>query len=484
MSTTNIKKFKGEIENYLNNHQNIFESKIDGVFRSLKFKTWLSRSRIIKKDGYGASHTLFILLMMPLIQIKTVHSFCAKQWNHWSTSKKDVLYRFKNNPKFRWRSFFKKITNEILDSVEIHQTPQKDRVFVIDDTILVKLGKMMDNVSFIYDHNLGRTVLGYCVVALGLFTPKGFYPLDFSFCFGKKRHPKSHEEKLGDPRSVSGLMSYEAKHCTKLELAIKMVKNAVDAGIIPGYVLFDSWYSWPVFINSVRKIGHNIHVICRLKDSKVLYEYKGKSYRLSGLYQKVKHQFKKDLRTGLSLTRVNVKMPGAEDDVTIVFSKNYKEPEIEPAKGRKKEKQDKWVAFLSTDKNLHASSIIKIYTKRWPVEVCFKECKQLLTLGKEQSNDFNAQVFSTMASFLRYNMLMYLNEKENYSTLGELFAHLVDDAALITYADRLWDFFRGLFAVSFSKIFDLFKIEEDFHTYLDALSASLTTFTPIQGCET
>ena len=96
----------------------------------------------------------------------------------------------------------------MLRSIKI---PQKERLFVIDDTILVKLGKMMDNVSFIYDHNLGRTVLGYCVVALGLFTPKGFYPLDFSFCFGKKRHPKSPEEKVGDPRSVSGLMSYEAQ---------------------------------------------------------------------------------------------------------------------------------------------------------------------------------------------------------------------------------------------------------------------------------
>jgi hypothetical protein len=422
--------------------------------------------------------------MMPLIQIKTVHSFCLKQWNHWSPSKKDTLYRFKNNPKYRWRSFFKKVTNEVLESVEINNTPQKDRVFVIDDTILLKLGKMIDNVSFIYDHNLGRTVLGYCIVALGLFTPKGFYPLDFAFCFGKKRHPKSPEEKLGDPRTVSGKMSYEAKHCTKLELALQMIQNAVTAGIIPGYVLFDSWYSWPVFINGIRKIGHNIHVICRLKDSKVLYEHKGKLYRLSELYQKVKHQIKKDVRTGLLLTRLNVKMSGSQEDVTIVFSKNYKEPEVEQAKGRKKKKQEKWVAFLSTDTNLHASSIIKIYVKRWPVEVCFKECKQMLSLGKEQSSDFNAQVFSTMASFLRYNMLMYLNEKENYLTLGELFANLVDDSALITYADRLWEFFRGLFSASFSKIFDLFKIEEDFHTYLGALSGSLTVFKPFQGCET
>jgi hypothetical protein len=327
-------------------------------------------------------------------------------------------------------------------------------------------------------------VLGYCIVALGLFTTTGFYPLDFAYCFGKKRHPKSPDEKLGDPRTVSGKMSHDAKHCTKLELALGMIQHAVNAGITPGYVLFDSWYSWPVFINGIRKINHTIHVICRLKDSNVLYGYKGKLYRLSELYQKVKHQFKKDVRTGLLLTRLNVTMSGSQEDVTIVFSKNYKEPEVEQAKGRKKKKQEKWVAFLSTDTTLHASSIIKIYVKRWPVEVCFKECKQMLCFGKDQSNDFNAQVFSTMASFLRYNMLSYLNEKENYTTLGELFAHLVDESALITYADRLWEFFRGLFAVSFSKIFDLFKIEEDFHAYLSALSESLATCTPIQGCET
>jgi hypothetical protein len=49
---------------------------------------------------------------------------------------------------------------------------------------------------------------------------------------------------------------------------------------------------------------------------------------------------------------------------------------------------------------------------------------------------------------------------------------------------RLWDFFRGLFLVSFSTIFDLFKINEDFQHYLDALTESLTELTPFQGFET
>ena len=97
------------------------------------------------------------------------------------------------------------------------------------------------------------------------------------------------------------------------------------------------------------------------------------------------------------------------------------------------------------------------YVKRWPIEVCFKECKQMLDFGKEQSNDFNAQVFATTASFLRYNILNYLNKNENHSTLGELFEYISDESAAISYAQRLWEFFRGLFLVSFSTIFDLFK---------------------------
>jgi hypothetical protein len=182
--------------------------------------------------------------------------------------------------------------------------------------------------------------------------------------------------------------------------------------------------------------------------------------------------------------RVIVKLPKSDDEAVIVFSKGYCEPEINTTNGKKRKKEPKWAAFLSTNTSLHSSTIIKKYIKRWPIEVCFKECKQLLDLGKDQSNNFDAQVFATTASFLRHNLLSFLNETENYSTLGSLFEHLADDSAVISYAHRLWDFFQGLFRVSFSKIFQLFKIEDDFQSYVDALSEALTGFTPFQGCET
>jgi hypothetical protein len=326
--------------------------------------------------------------------------------------------------------------------------------------------------------------LGFSIVTLGLFTGENFYPVDFAYRFGKTRHSRSPEDKIGDPRSISGQMSYEAKYRGKVDLALHMIQRAFHRGIQAGYVLFDSWYAWPSLINAIRNINNHPHVICRLKDSKVLYEYKGKRYRLSELYQKVKSTLRKDSRTGLLLRRLTVKLPGSEEEAVIVFAKGYHEPEDHTVKGKKKDKEPRWVAFLSTDTRLHASTIIKKYIKRWTIEVCFKECKQLLGLGKDQSNDFNAQVFSTTASFLRYNLLNFLNEKENYHTMGDLFQDLADESATITYSQRLWDFFRGLFQVAISEIFDLFEIEEQCSSYINAFTQVLCTSIPFRGCET
>ena len=481
---TKHQKFKGEIENYLRKGPNHIDYRMDRAFSSLKIKTWLCKASIIKKDGYHAAHLLLILTMLPMLKIKTINSFCKKQWQQWSLSQKDTFYRFKHNTSFRWRSFLYKINSQIFTDTQIDQIPQHQRHFIIDDSILVKLGKKLENVSYLYDHNLGRSVLGYCIVTLGFLTGHGFYPIDFSFYLSKKRNRKTPFV-IGDPRSSSGQRSYEAHHYSKLELAFRLIDRAVSCGLLPGYVLFDSWYSWPVLINRIRQLkDKSIHVICRLKDSKVRYQYNGKSYQLSELYQKVKHQLRKDARTGLLLKRVTVLYPGSSEKAVIVFTRGYCEPEIEEIKGRKNKKEPKWAAFLSTDTHLQASTIIKKYTMRWPIEVCFKECKQLLDLGKDQSNDFNAQVFAATASFIRYNMLNYLNNFDNYVTLGELFDEIADQSAVISYAHRLWDFFRGLFMVSFSTLFEIFNINEEFQPYIDALTNAIPEFTPFQGCET
>ncbi len=115
-------------------------------------------------------------------------------------------------------------------------------------------------------------------------------------------------------------MSYEAKHLSKPDLALKMIERALDRGIKAGYVLFDSWYAWPSFIRAIREINKAVHVICRLKDTMVKYEYKRKKYRLSELYGKVRSTLRKDSRTGLLLARVTVKLSGYNEEAVIIFA--------------------------------------------------------------------------------------------------------------------------------------------------------------------
>ena len=372
MISTKCKKFKGEIEKYLRIGRHNFDIKIDRAFCSLKIRTLLCQTNIVKRDGYCASHLLLILTMLPIMRLKTINSFCGKCWAQWSTARKDAFYRFKDKP-YRWRSFFYKVIIVLAQQLGFDKDPLQDRYFIIDDSVIPKRGRAIENVSFVHDHCSGRSVLGFCVVTLGLFTGNGFYPIDFSYWFSNKRHPKSPDESIGDPRSISGRMSYEAKHCSKLDLAIEMIKRAVSHGLRADYVLFDSWYAWPSFIDKIRQISQDLHVICRLKDTMTQYEYRGKKYQLSQLYQQVKHKLKKSKRTGLLLKRVTVKLPRSGEKVTIVFARGYCEPQEHTVKGKKKAKNPPWVAFLSTDASLHAATIIKKYTKRWSVEVFFKE---------------------------------------------------------------------------------------------------------------
>jgi hypothetical protein len=229
MSNTKLDEFKGEIEEYLEK-KTVFESKIDEVFKRLKIKTGLNRAGIVKKDGHHAGHLLFILVLLPILKIRTVQGFCRKHLEQWSEARKDSFYRLKTKDS-RWRSLLYWITGIVFDAIST-----EDACIVVDDTILKKTGVTIENVSYVYDHNEGKSVLGYCMVVVGLFTSGGFFPLDFGFSASDKKHKRGCEYR-GDKRSSSGQMSDEAK-MTKLELVESMIKRALSRGVKADYVLF------------------------------------------------------------------------------------------------------------------------------------------------------------------------------------------------------------------------------------------------------
>jgi hypothetical protein len=200
---------------------------------------------------------------------------------------------------------------------------------------------------------------------------------------------------------------------------LTLLDEATKAGLSAGYVLFDSWFSNPAQITAIK--SRNMDVIAMLKkSSRIKYGYEGENLNIKEIYSRNKK------RRGRSKYLLSV-------DVTI-----GKENPI-PAKivcVRNKANRKDWLAFICTNPELSEEEIIRIYGKRWQIEVFFKVCKSMLNLiGECHSLSYDALTAHTAIVFTRY-MLLALEQRQNddQRTLGELFFFLVDEMADITFA--------------------------------------------------
>lgn len=89
--------------------------------------------------------------------------------------------------------------------------------------------------------------------------------------------------------------------------------------------------------------------------------------------------------------------------------------------------------------NLSEEEIIRIYGKRWDIEVFFKTCKSCLKLSTEYHGlSYDALTAHVAIVFTRY-MLMSAAKRddENERTLAELFYWMIDEVADITFSKSL-----------------------------------------------
>ena len=96
-------------------------------------------------------------------------------------------------------------------------------------------------------------------------------------------------------------------------------------------------------------------------------------------------------------------------------------------------------ATLETAINLSEEEILRIYGKRWSVEVFFKTCKSMLNLGSEcHCLSYDALTAHVSLVFIRY-MLLSLQQRNNCDdrTISELFLLMIDELADISFGHAL-----------------------------------------------
>jgi len=92
--------------------------------------------------------------------------------------------------------------------------------------------------------------------------------------------------------------------------------------------------------------------------------------------------------------------------------------------------------LICTDMSLSEQEIIRIYGKRWDIEVFFKTCKDSLQLSKEYHGlSYDGMTAHVAMVFARYMLLAVAKrDSEDDRTLGELFYITVAELEDITYS--------------------------------------------------
>ena len=333
---------------------------------------------------------------------------------------KNTFYRFLNSPKTNWLRFTTLLSKKVADAVEPLTSEDRVNAFVVDDSLFERTScKQTELGSRVFDHTSMKYCKGFRLMTLGWTDGNTFLPVNSCLLASSKEKNLIGPVDQCDGRSLAAKRRKLAQ-AKGTEVMIELLKTAQNAGHHADYVLFDTWFSSPAQLIAVKKLDLDSIAMLK-KSSRIYYEYEGKQLSIKKIFGICKK------RRGRSkyLLSVNV-MVGKDEKIPakIVCVRN------------KKNKKD-WIAFICTNPELSEEEIIRIYGKRWQIEVFFKTCKSYLQLISEcHSLSYDALTAHVAIVFTRYLMIsMEQRRSKDDRTLGEIFYFFTDELADITFGE-------------------------------------------------
>jgi hypothetical protein len=204
-----------------------------------------------------------------------------------------------------------------------------------------------------------------------------------------------------------------------------MFKRAISLGFVVDYLLVDSWFTCEALIDAVLGVKKcTVHLIGMYKIVKTKFLYQGKKLT----YNQIRNILGKPKRCRkLKLYYLEAEVDYNGKLIKLFFSK--------------KGVNGKWKVLVCTNTRLTFVEMIEIYQIRWTIEVFFKESKQLLGLGRCQSNDFDAQIADATITMVQHILLTMRYRIENYESMQGLFSEITEAAIQQRLNRRLWGLF-------------------------------------------
>lgn len=234
----------------------------------------------------------------------------------------------------------------------------------------------------------------------------------FGFLFDTRLYLREKKvRQLNRLRSKEKRLAYRSKYNLARELLLELETLLPKGSQV--YVLFDSWYASAKLINlCLRK---NWQVVCALKSNRKIEKQRIDRYPQMlkhKPYQKITLEAVDERRAPSYYVRtVSGHLEKVRQEVYVIISKK-----------RPRDPRPKY--FLCTDTSLSAEEALKLYQKRWPVEVDNLNLKEVLGLGDFRLQAFEAiqkwfAVVTLAINYLQYTAMLAYRPKQRLPSLAE-----------------------------------------------------------------
>jgi hypothetical protein len=390
---------------------------ISRALKALKINKLLRSANVRKSEGFSAAY-LFQLLIILVFESKNLYRLLDSKKGE-DRPKKDAYYRFLKQPTYAWRRFLSILSLRVIQSFTRLTSDNCVKVLIVDDSLFSRSrSKKVELLARVFDHVSGKMVKGFSMLTLGWSDGHSFVPVDFDMLSSAKDKHRLHEIDERIDKRTHGFKRRQDALQQRPDSVEKMVKNALDSGILADYILMDSWFSNEPMIKKM--LDMNLDVIGMVKNQKQKYELNGVKYSLPELRSKLKASDFNDM-----IGQLHVKTKSGIM-VKLVFIKN-------------RNKRKEWLALVCTDLTITAEEVVRIYGMRWDIEVFFKASKSLLKLAKEfQGRSFDMTIAHTTIVFTRFILLQWIHRHHtDQRTFGELFYDYCDEVKQVDFVDSL-----------------------------------------------
>ena len=442
-----------------NQNDNQISKSIRKFFTRFHVSSALKSANAYKKKGISVMEIfqyLFLLIFsnrsmyMNLITGRNTPAFA-----------KDTVYRFMKMIQINWIRFTTILSSRIINEAVVPlNSEDRVNVLIIDDSMFERnRSKKVELLAKVFDHAKHAYKFGFRMLTLGWSDGSTFLPVNGVLLSTENKKNRINDADTVDKRTA-GHKRRQMSMQKGTSVMLELLKQAKKASIPARYVLFDSWFSSPSSIHAVKEIGYDVISMVK-KTPKMFFRYNGEDMSLISIYNKNKK------RRGRSKYLLSVMVEVVKDGKTIPAKVVYV---------RNRNKRKEYLCIISTDTELDENEIIRIYGKRWDIEVFFKVCKSYLHLSKEcRSISYDAMTAHTAVVFTRYMMLsIESRESSDERSLGELFLYFSDEMADITWIQAfhlLLQMFRELLADNLDMEDD--KINSLVDAFMDAIPTLL-----------